>query len=187
MSNRICGILIVIFFATILTAIDFSWEFLRFDVSANRVDTYGEFYMDNCDGNGAPVTLLFPFATDKNLGHPLDITIFGLDNSEIEWHWARQDTMLILKCPQNPCGFAMQYRTPIVEDKFVYILKSIHTWGEPLDSCRVEVRYPISLPVKSNYPADTVFIQDSIAIANFLFIDFIPPQNFVIKIDTIGF
>ena len=180
MSSRVIIPLLVV---SVLLAIEFSSEFLRFDVSPEWVDTYGEFYMTGCDEFGKPALLLFPFVPDSALGKAQDIEVYGLDGNELTWHWARRDTLLGLPCPQKPCGFIIEYRTPFVHDKFIYILKSVQLWGEPLDSCKIEVRFSQSLPVKMSYPVDTLFFEDSIAIARFLFKNFMPQSNFVIEIE----
>jgi len=187
LNSTIVLLTCVLLLFTPLIAIDFSWEFLRFDVNRDWIDTYGEYHLTNCRENAPPTKLLFPFAANGALGTPQKIEIFSLDGKSIDWKWVKQDTLLSIACPQNPCGFCIRYRTPIPKNKFIYILHSTRAWGEPLDSCKIEVRYPISISIATNYSADTIITSDSIAVAKFKFKNFMPSQDFIITISNDGF
>jgi len=181
MSNKIVPIYTLIIISSIY-AIDFSSEILEFDVSDKFVDTYGQFYFIDCDGKNDSISLYFPFL--PNSGEPENIEIFSNDNKKLPWHWVKQDTLLRFKFAKRTCMVKIRYRTPIVKNRFVYILKSVKYWRQPLDSCRIIVKFPQYLGIDTNYPADTIFSTNSVITAVYFMKNFRPDKNFIIRVEN---
>ena len=161
---------------------DFFKEDITFRLNGHYFNIEGYYWFSNHSNETVDSEIYYPFPTYS--GDQIDsIRVFNISSGR-ETSFNKEDnygiSFLLHLEPSDATLFQIKYRQVIEADSAVYILKTTHGWGKPLDSAEFKLITPDSLSIKKfAYPPDKLYEMDKLKVYYWKRENFMPVQDMI--------